>query len=365
MAYGMRSAANLIAVDLATKVPALFIDYANATSSEWASDSVYANRKGSRAIRWDNSRTGTLTLDTELFDIGLLAMVMGSKIQEGKEDIFTRNEAVLNADRVIELKSTGEIDVKTVSVLKLKGDSNEHDGLPLINATAALTSFPAQVKNLTVSVNDKSAKITFDRADRADSYVIYRDGVVVGNSNTNDFQETGLTPETKYAYAVVSVNSYGEGAKSAIAEPTTAADGTLEYTPVKPTPEAEATAAGNSPTISGLEDQATFTVVGKTVVLSDLSKIGDRYAVYFMEEVDNVRKLTISSDVFPGNYEIFADAIIREENGKDELVQMHYFNAKPQSNFTLTQSSTDPTSLSIVFDLFPVKGDLAEMKIIQ
>lgn len=365
MAYGMKDAANLIAVDLATGVPALFIDYANATSSEWSAESVFAMKKGTNAIRWDNARTGTLTLDTELFDFGLLAMVMGSNIKDGIENIFTRNEGTLSADRIIALKSEGDIDLSTVSVVKLRGKTNEHEGLPLINATAATAQFPGQVKNITVSVNDKNAKITFDRAEKADSYVVFRDGEVIGNSNTNEFQETGLTPETDYVYSVASVNGYGEGAKSAVVEVTTAAEGSTAFTPVVPTQDALTAAESNTPNISGIAEQATFTIVDKTVVLSEATKIGDRYAIYFMEEIDNVRTLTIGADTFPGNYEIFADARIREENGADELVQIHYFNAKPQSNFTLTQSSTEPTSLSIVFDLFPVKGILAEMKVIQ
>lgn len=45
MAYGMKDAADLILVDLATKMPALLVDYANATSSEWTAESVYANKK--------------------------------------------------------------------------------------------------------------------------------------------------------------------------------------------------------------------------------------------------------------------------------------------------------------------------------
>lgn len=365
MAYGMKDAANLIAVDLATGIPALYIDYANATSSEWSAESVYANKKGSRAIRWDDAREGTLTVDTELFDFGLLAMVMGSNIKDGSENIFTRNAGALTADRTITLSAEGQVDDKTVSVIKLRGNTNEHEGLPLVNATAASAEFPGQVKNVTVSVNDKVAKVTFDRAENADSYTVMRDGEVIGNSNSNGYEETGLTPETAYTYSVVATNSYGEGAKSAVVEVTTAAEGSDEFTPITPTEQALKDAENNTPNISGLSDSETFTVADGKVVFSSTAKVGDRYAVYFLEEVDNVRTLTIGADTFPGNYEIFADAMIREENGVDEMVQIHYFNAKPQSNFTLTQSSTEPTSLSIVFDLFPVDGILAEMKVIQ
>lgn len=365
MAYGMKDAADLVLVDLKTKLPALLVDYANATSSEWSAESVYANKKGSRAIRWDDDRQGTLTLDTELFDFGLLAMVMGSDVKEGSDSVFTRNEGVVNADRVIKLEADGDIDSDTISVIRLKGDTNEHFGLPLINATAANKNVPAQVKNLVVSANDTSAKITFDRADKADLYQIIRDGNVVGEATRTDYVETGLTPSGNYKYEVVAVNSYGKGAKSAIVEAKTAAEGVTEFTPAKATAKAEKDAEKNTAEVVGGAGEPTYTVENGEVVFSDAISAGDRFAVYFMETVDNVRTLTIGSDTFPSNYEIFANATIREENGNDEIVQIHYKNAKPQSNFTLTQSATEPTSLSIVFDLFPVKGILAEMKIIQ
>ena len=85
-----------------------------------------------------------------------------------------------------------------------------------------------------------------------------------------------------------------------------------------------------------------------------------------MKNVENVRTLTIEANKFPGNFEIFADTKIRPADGTDDIVaQFHYFNAKPQSNFTLTQSATEPTSLSIVFDIMPEKGVLAEFKAID
>ena len=82
-----------------------------------------------------------------------------------------------------------------------------------------------------------------------------------------------------------------------------------------------------------------------------------------MKIVEDVKTLKIEANKFPGNYEIFAKTMIRvQETGEDEIAEFHYYNAKPQSNFTLTQSATEPTSLSIVFDLMPEKGVLAEFK---
>ena len=44
--YGMKDAANLTLVNKKTGNIDLFLDYANATSSEWTSERVFATKKG-------------------------------------------------------------------------------------------------------------------------------------------------------------------------------------------------------------------------------------------------------------------------------------------------------------------------------
>lgn len=366
MAYAMKDASDLIGVSLATKMPVFHIGYANATSSEWSAESVFANKKGSRAIGWDSDRQGTLTLETELFDIGLLAMQMGSDIKEGEDNVFTVNHGELTTERKIKLVSDGVVDIDTLSVIKCRPNSNEHIGLPLTNTSTIAEKVPEQVTNITVSFNDKTTRVSFPRVSKADTYTVLRDGNVVGEVLSNSFTETGLVPETKYRYEIIAVNSYGQGAKSAVVEVTMAAEGQTSYSNATATTAAIDTAKNNTPTINPIEaGDVTYTVENGEVVFSDTAAVGDRYAVYFMELVDNVRTFTISADKFPGNYEIYANGVMRDEQGNDDVIQIHYFNARPQSNFSLTQSATEPTSLSIVFDLLPVDGILAEFKVID
>jgi hypothetical protein len=53
-------------------------------------------------------------------------------------------------------------------------------------------------------------------ASGANTYVVYRNGIIVSNgSNNNVFVDTGLTQSTAYNYQVSSVGAIGEGAKSA------------------------------------------------------------------------------------------------------------------------------------------------------
>lgn len=360
--YGMKDAANLIMVSKKTKQPAMYIDYANATSSEWSSESTYATKKGANAIRWDGSRNGTLTLETEMFDFGLLAMVMGSDIKEGRSDVFTRVQGELDADRQIRIGEAVSINGDSISVLKLKDDMTEHDGMPLYNESAAKLNLPAQVKDVTVAVNDTTAKINFPRAKEADAYQVMRGEEVVGEVVANEFVDTGLTAEKEYTYTVVAINEYGKAPASAKVVPTTSASGVTELTQFLATAQAKLDAAQNQGMVNPPQSgEVTFSYADGIVTFNEEAVPGDAYAIYFLNNTENTRVLTISSDKFADSYEIFADSQIREQDtGNDTLVQMHYFNAKPQSNFTLTQSATEPTSLSIVFDLMPVGNKLAE-----
>lgn len=364
--YGMKDAANLTLVDKKTKKVALFIDYANATSSEWSAERVYATKKGTNAIAWDSNRQGTLTIDSELFDLSYLALAIGSDIARGRDDIMKRKAVTVDASREVVLE--GAIEPESVSVIKLHDDLVEHDGAPLPSLTGQRDLLPEIVRELSVGVNGNSALLTFAPSANAVSYEILQGEEVVGTVAQNSFTIEGLTPVQEYTFSVRAVNEYGTGATSAVVTATTSAEGVTERTPHT----AEAGAVTEAEAKDGvLNDMAsnmvTFEVVGNIVRFNDKVVLGDSYAIYYLEEVDNVRTITISSDKFPSSYEIFADALIREqETGSDEFVQINYKNARPQSNFTLTQSATEPTNLSVVFDLFPDKDkNLAELKVID
>ena len=367
MIFGMKDAANLILVDKATGLPALYINYANNTSTEWSADSVYALAKGANAIRWDNARNGTLTVDTETFDLGLLAMVMGSDIKEGKSDLFIRKDAVLDDSMQVQIGDGIGIKSDTISVVKLESASEPtHVGLPLFNNYAAQKNLPLQVKNLSVSVVDTSARITFDRVNSATEYIILRDNVEVARTETSSYTDTGLTAEKDYKYEVQAVNDFGKGPKSAVVSATTLASGVKNAVVVNATREAIETAMGNVGEVAQADSNETQYSYDAGVLTFTNANRGDAYAIYYMQETLETTTLTISAEKFAGAYEIFADARIRPRGGgADQFIHIHYYNARPQSNFTLTQSATEPTSLSIVFDLFPENGDLAEFVFVK
>jgi hypothetical protein len=109
-----------------------------------------------------------------------------------------------------------------------------------------------------------------------------------------------------------------------------------------------------------------FSVVANEITFATDAVEGEAYAVYFLTLDTSVRSFVISSDKFPKAFEVVADALIREkESGTDEFVQINFPNARPQSNFTVTMDTANPTKLSVTFDLFPDKNkNMATYKVI-
>ena len=248
--YGIVDCANLQIFELATGKPFLYSNYANVATNEWSSERVYANAKGSRAIAWDNGKTGTLTVELETFDLKWLAMLAGSEMTTGEKNIARREVISVSELKKATLKDTPV--VGSVQVIKVGMDKLEHIGEPL---------------------------------------------------------EEIVLSET--------VTEVGSG---------------------------------------------QFAIEASEITFATDAVDGEFYAVYYLAKESGVKSFTVSTDKFP---KAFRDAMIREkETGKDEFVQIEYLNARPQGNFTFTMSATEPTALSVTFDLFPVENVLAEYSFI-
>lgn len=83
---------------------------------------------------------------------------------------------------------------------------------------------------------------------------------------------------------------------------------------------------------------------------------GTKLVVFYLTSKTGAKTLTISIDKFPQNFEIYADTLIRDTNGVDEFVNIHYLNVKPKSQFTLTMDATNITTLSAEFDVLKDSG---------
>lgn len=365
MAKGIKDASNLIFKSLRTGLVSLYMDYANSVSIEFSAESVFAKKKGANAIRWDNDRNGTMTVESELFDIGYLAMIMGSDIAEGRSDIMDRTEYVVTGDRSVKIGDGTNVKEDSISVIKLKakGDT-EHVGTPLFNGSQALKKLPKQVKNVAVAANATSARITFDRVKDTTKYLVFRDNNKVAEVTGTTYTDTGLTAETQYTYEIQAVNDFGKGAKSAKVKPTTAASGVEQYTNYYASTVDKKASLTNTGEVNSAEtSDVQYTYENGVIKFNENAVDGDVYAIYFNKEVEGVRTLTISADKFADSFEVYGISKMRNAlDGVDEMVQLHLYNAKPKSDFTITQSTDEPTSLSIVFDLFPVDGTIGELK---
>lgn len=364
--YGMKDASNLLLVKRGTMQPILKADYANTTNVEWKSDRVYAKKKGVNAVAWDSARTGELTMETEIFDLKLLAIAAGDmNMKQGSDDIFKTEKFVLKNDRLIKLENTPM--EGSVSVFRLKRDGITHDQtIPqLMDGEAG--SVPVMVSDVSVSAKDTEADITWSAAKGANSYVVYRDGVQVGQPVTTSFKDANLTPEKEYKYTVAAVNTNGTSAKSAEVVITTAAQGTDTVgKAVTATPQAIEEAKKTAEVVSANGLNFRITENGG-IQLSEAAVVGAQYVVYYMTRMDNVSSFTVAADKFADNFEIYADSYIRDQQtGKDHFAQIHYTNAKPQGTFTFGQDATKAANLSIKFDLMPDENnEMATYKFIE
>lgn len=361
--YGIKDSANLIFKNLRTNDIDLFMDYANVTTNEWTSERVYATKKGTNAIAWDNSREGTFTVETETFDWAYLAMIVGSDIEEGETDIMKRDVVTIDSGRAFEIE--GDVDPESVTVIKVASDGVTHDGAPIYSTTGDRELLPAIARNVVAAANAESIILTWDASPGAEAYEVYRDGEEVGEVTENSFTLNGLTPESTYAFTVIAKNEYGVAPVSAEVEAITSEAGVTSRSAFEATEEAiQAAEAGEGELSEAGRNLPSFEFSDGRIRFNEHTQVGDRYAVYYAENVQDAKTIRISADKFPDAYEIWGDAKARRaEDGVDEHIQIHYFNARPQSDFEFTQSATEPTTLSVTFDLFPnTDNHMAEYK---
>lgn len=64
-----------------TKKPWLFADFCNTTTAGFTSDAVYANKKGAKAVRFDNPGTGTISCTFQVHPFKMYALLSNGEIQ--------------------------------------------------------------------------------------------------------------------------------------------------------------------------------------------------------------------------------------------------------------------------------------------
>ncbi|GAB6930086.1 hypothetical protein JCM10914A_40690 [Paenibacillus sp. JCM 10914] len=137
--------------------------------------------------------------------------------------------------------------------------------------------------------------------------------------------------------------------------------GTKQVTLSKP-PVGSVNEVSVHPYINGISTEVSQTVTSVTgnVVELDASAtvaVGDEVEVYYQFEAAEANTLSFTATGFPKYVYMVGDTSYTDEvTGEVVGAQIVYHKAKIDPNFTISMSATgDPSSLSLVFDLFPKK----------
>ncbi|MVP00805.1 hypothetical protein [Paenibacillus lutrae] len=114
-------------------------------------------------------------------------------------------------------------------------------------------------------------------------------------------------------------------------------------------------------TVNGIlgHGQDVDSITGNIVKLaaSATAAVGAEVDVYYRQAAADAHKLSFTAKGFPPYVFLVGDTVFADETSGDFVsAQMQYYKAKLQPNFTIKHSPTgDPSSLSLVFDVFPDK----------
>lgn len=96
-------------------------------------------------------------------------------------------------------------DVCSVTLTEIPEGAPAFDGMTCLGVPTNVVGTPTT----------DSVSLTWGAVEGATSYNIYRNDMLVGTSNTNSYDDTGLEASTKYSYEVSAITNSAEGKKSA------------------------------------------------------------------------------------------------------------------------------------------------------
>lgn len=95
-------------------------------------------------------------------------------------------------------------------------------------------------------------------------------------------------------------------------------------------------------------------VTGNTVTLTTASLAdGTKVAVYFLKDTASNTRFTIKSDQFAEFYSMRGQAMMTKEDGNIDPIEFFFPNVRPQSSFTFNLDASEPSSLTVNFDILP------------
>lgn len=110
--YGIKEVLDLVIRDYATGKPIVFVDYAQASGVEVGSEQVEirGGRGNALLMTFDHSKTTTLTLTLPLVDLGILALLAGSDLEEATGNMIKTEKRIVKDGKVIVDKIIADTD---------------------------------------------------------------------------------------------------------------------------------------------------------------------------------------------------------------------------------------------------------------
>lgn len=124
MAFALKDACNVLITSRSTNKPFLYADYLNSCSLSVSSEPVFARAKGINKITFNGAKTGTFTMETEIFEIKYLALILGGEVSKEAGKFAKRYVGTVNGEGVITLPE--EPVEGSISTFVLGRDGKEH-----------------------------------------------------------------------------------------------------------------------------------------------------------------------------------------------------------------------------------------------
>jgi hypothetical protein len=121
-AFGIKHASRLQFKNKATGAYDLWLPWCNSITLDVTSDEITALQQGEEAISWSGAKKGTLTISTQVVNMGILALMLGSSgiqtkdINIFKREVFTLTSADITAGTLTltDTPNTGTLGVATL-----------------------------------------------------------------------------------------------------------------------------------------------------------------------------------------------------------------------------------------------------------
>lgn len=220
MLYGIKDASDLTIISNKTKKQVLYANYCNKTDINFNSETVYAMKKGVKAIGWDKNREGTMTTEMQVFDLKWIGLLMGSEFETGVTSLSKREVVKVTSATAIlsEIPKAGSL-----TIFKLDDDGITHLDEQVIgtpasapntysisgkNITLNATTFPTDAKIVVYYLLDSAATaqtFTVTATDFPSGYTVIGDTTIRGNDNVDtmvQFQMNNCKPKSSMSLSM-------------------------------------------------------------------------------------------------------------------------------------------------------------------